>query len=60
MRVLVVTNDLPPRVGGIQNYVDELCRGLERAGDEVTLYGSSYEGDARWDATTAFFRDAVR
>jgi phosphatidylinositol alpha-1,6-mannosyltransferase len=54
MRVLVVTNDLPPRVGGIQNYVDELCRGLVRAGDDVTLYGSSYEGDARWDAVAPF------
>ncbi|MHB1138708.1 MAG: glycosyltransferase family 4 protein [Microthrixaceae bacterium] len=54
MRVLVVTNDLPPRVGGIQNYVDELCRGLVRAGDDVTLYGSSYEGDAAWDAAAPF------
>lgn len=54
MRVLVVTNDLPPRVGGIQNYVDELCRGLVRHGDDVTLYGSSYEGDAAWDAAAPF------
>ncbi len=54
MRVLVVTNDLPPRVGGIQNYVDELCRGLVRHGDDVTLYGSSYEGDATWDAAAPF------
>ena len=38
MRVLVVTNDLPPRVGGIQYYVDQLCRGLGRAGDQVTVY----------------------
>lgn len=54
MRVLVVTNDLPPRIGGIQYYVDQLCRGLAAAGDEVTLYGSSYEGDAEWDAAAPF------
>jgi phosphatidyl-myo-inositol dimannoside synthase len=54
MRVLVVTNDLPPRIGGIQYYVDQLCRGLAAAGDEVTLFGSSYEGDADWDAQAPF------
>lgn len=41
MRVLVVTNDLPPRVGGIQHYVDRLARGLVDAGDDVVLYGST-------------------
>ena len=41
MRVLIVTNDLPPQVGGIQYYVDQLARGLAAAGDEVTLYGST-------------------
>ena len=49
MRVLVITNDLPPRVGGIQYYVDQLCRGLLAAGDEVTVYGSTYEGAEAWD-----------
>lgn len=41
MRVLVVTNDLPPRVGGIQHYVDELARGMTAAGDDVVLFGST-------------------
>lgn len=41
MRVLIVTNDLPPQVGGIQYYVDQLARGLVDAGDDVTLYGST-------------------
>ncbi len=49
MRVLVVTNDLPPRVGGIQYYVDQLCRGLVDAGDDVTVYGSTSDGAASWD-----------
>lgn len=54
MRVLVITNDLPPRIGGIQYYVDQLCRGLADAGDEVTVYGSSFEGDAAWDSTSPY------
>jgi phosphatidylinositol alpha-1,6-mannosyltransferase len=41
VRVLIVTNDLPPQVGGIQHYVDQLARGLAAAGDDVTLYGST-------------------
>ncbi len=44
MHVLIVTNDLPPRVGGIQYYVDQLARGLVSAGDRVTMYGSSSPG----------------
>lgn len=54
MRILVVTNDLPPRVGGIQYYVDQLCRGLTAAGDDVTLYGSEHPGAAEWDAAAPF------
>ncbi len=54
MRVLVVTNDLPPRIGGIQYYVDQLSRGLSEAGDDVTLYGSSYEGHSAWDRAAPF------
>ncbi len=49
LRILVVTNDLPPRVGGIQYYVDQLSRGLIDAGDEVVLLGSSHPGAAEHD-----------
>ena len=49
MHVLFVTNDLPPRVGGIQYYVDQLARGLVAAGDEVTVYGSTAPGWQDWD-----------
>jgi phosphatidylinositol alpha-1,6-mannosyltransferase len=52
--VLVVTNDLPPRVGGIQYYVDQLARGLVAAGDEVVILGSSSEGAAAWDADAPY------
>ena len=54
MRVLVVTNDLPPRVGGIQYYVDQLGRGLVSAGDEVVLLGSSSEGADAFDRTAPY------
>ena len=54
MRVLVVTNDLPPRVGGIQYYVDQLCRGLAAAGDDVVLYGSESEGWRGHDAVAPY------
>jgi phosphatidylinositol alpha-1,6-mannosyltransferase len=54
VRVVVVTNDLPPRVGGIQYYVDQLCRGLGRAGDEVTVYGSTSEAAAEFDAAAPY------
>lgn len=49
MKVLVVTNDLPPQVGGIEYYVDQLCRGLVAAGDEVMVYASDQRDAAMWD-----------
>ena len=54
MRILVITNDLPPRVGGIQYYVDQLARGLAASGDEVVMYGSTFDGAAAWDAAAPF------
>lgn len=54
MRILVITNDLPPRVGGIQYYVDQLCRGLVAAGDEVVLLGSTSPGAATHDRNAPY------
>lgn len=54
MHVLVITNDLPPRVGGIQYYVDQLARGLANAGDEVTVYGSTSPGWEEFDAAAPY------
>lgn len=54
MRVLVVTNDLPPQVGGIEYYVDQLCRGLCAAGDEVLVFASDQPGASSWDAAAPF------
>jgi phosphatidylinositol alpha-1,6-mannosyltransferase len=54
VRILVVTNDLPPRVGGIQYYVDQLCRGLVAAGDQVVVHASSSPGWEAFDADAPY------
>ena len=42
MRTLVVTNDFPPRAGGIQAFVHSLASRLPA--DEVVVYASSWKG----------------
>jgi phosphatidylinositol alpha-1,6-mannosyltransferase len=42
-RTLVVTNDYPPRQGGIQSYVHAMVRRMPA--DEVVVYASSLHGD---------------
>lgn len=37
LRVLVVTSQLPPDIGGTSVYAAEMARGLQRAGHEVTV-----------------------
>jgi len=51
-RVLVVTNDFPPRRGGIETFVRELCGRLDPA--EVVVYTARMEGDAAYDAALPF------
>src|SRR5438874_8382335 len=51
MRHLLVTNDFPPKVGGIQSYLWELWRRLPP--DEVTVLTTPYAGTAEWDAEQA-------
>ncbi|MCY3862335.1 MAG: glycosyltransferase family 4 protein [bacterium] len=47
-RHLLVTNDYPPKLGGIQNYLWELWRRLPPA--DVCVLTRSHPGDAEWDA----------
>ena len=47
-RHLLVTNDYPPKLGGIQNYLWELWRRLPP--DDVCVLTRSHPGDAEWDA----------
>ena len=51
-RHLLVTNDFPPKVGGIQNYLWELWRRLPP--DDVVVHTTPYQGSATFDAQQAF------
>jgi phosphatidylinositol alpha-1,6-mannosyltransferase len=49
---LLVTNDFPPKVGGIQSYLYELWTRLPP--DETTVLTTSYAGDKKWDSQRRF------
>src|ERR1700722_5559842 len=51
-RTLIVTNDFPPRQGGIQSFVHELARRLDP--EKLTVYAPRWEGDAAFDAAQPF------
>ncbi|HLR98404.1 glycosyltransferase family 4 protein [Mycolicibacillus parakoreensis] len=53
-RVLLVTNDFPPRPGGIQSYLQEFVVRLVRAGtDEVSVYAPRWAGAEGFDRAAA-------
>lgn len=52
MTSLLVTNDFPPKVGGIQSYLYELWRRLPAAA--TTVLTTPYDGAAAWDAAQTF------
>jgi phosphatidylinositol alpha-1,6-mannosyltransferase len=52
LRTLIVTNDFPPRQGGIQSFVHELARRLPP--DRLTVYAPKWDGDAAFDAAAQF------
>jgi phosphatidyl-myo-inositol dimannoside synthase len=51
-RTLIVTNDFPPRQGGIQSFVYELARRLDA--DRLTVYAPKWDGAAAFDAAQPF------
>ncbi|HEY7008279.1 MAG TPA: glycosyltransferase family 4 protein [Jatrophihabitantaceae bacterium] len=51
-RTLVVTNDFPPRQGGIQSYVHELTR--RQPPGSVVVYASDHPGSAAFDVAQPF------
>ena len=51
-RTLIVTNDFPPRRGGIQSFVHALASGLP--GGTVTVYAPAWDGAAEFDARQPF------
>ncbi|HEY7106521.1 MAG TPA: glycosyltransferase family 4 protein [Acidimicrobiia bacterium] len=52
MTSLLVTNDFPPKVGGIQSYLYELWTRLPP--NETTVLTTSYAGDRKWDSQRHF------
>jgi phosphatidyl-myo-inositol dimannoside synthase len=55
---LLVTNDFPPKVGGIQSYLYELWRRLPP--DETRVLTTSYPDAGEWDAAQPFSIERVR
>ncbi|TFV60584.1 glycosyltransferase family 1 protein [Mycobacterium sp. PS03-16] len=54
-RVLLVTNDFPPRPGGIQSYLEAFVGQLVTAADhEVTVYAPAWKGADAYDRAAAF------
>jgi len=51
-RTLVVTNDFPPRAGGIQAYVHELA--IRQPPGSVVVFASTSPGSAEFDAAQPF------
>ncbi|MGH3282052.1 MAG: glycosyltransferase, partial [Trebonia sp.] len=51
-RTLIVTNDFPPRRGGIQSFVHELALRLDP--ERLTVYAPRWDGDAAFDAAQPF------
>jgi len=54
MKILLVTNDFPPRVGGIQSYLWNIYRRLPDAGVDVRVLAPRFAGDAAFDAAAPF------
>jgi phosphatidyl-myo-inositol dimannoside synthase len=56
-RVLLVTNDFPPRRGGIQSYLVELVSRLAATGEHtLTVYAPRWKDADAFDAQTAGYR----
>lgn len=49
MRLLLVTNDFPPRVGGIQSYLWNIYERLAAAGVEIRVLAPAFPGDGAFD-----------
>jgi phosphatidylinositol alpha-1,6-mannosyltransferase len=56
MHVFVVTNDFPPRIGGINDYVAQLVRRLPAG--SATVFASTFDGAAAYDRT--FPQEVIR
>lgn len=54
-RILLVTNDFPPRRGGIQSYLEQFVNRLAGTGDhEITVYAPRWKGAQEYDLAAPF------
>lgn len=56
MKTLIVTNDFPPKVGGVSHYVDEIVRRF--APGKVRVFAPAWPGAAAFDA--AYPHEVIR
>jgi phosphatidylinositol alpha-1,6-mannosyltransferase len=52
VKILLVTNDFPPRVGGIQNYLWNIYSRLDP--NDVVVLAPAHPGDRNWDQAQPF------
>lgn len=57
MTVLIVTNDFPPHIGGIESFVAQTCGFLD---DDVAVLTSTAPGWAAWDADARYPIERLR
>ncbi len=54
-RILLVTNDFPPRRGGIQSYLEQFVNRLAGTGEhQLTVYAPRWEGARSYDLAAPF------
>jgi len=49
-QTLLVTNDFPPRPGGIQSYLEQFVLRLASVGQEIVVYAPRWKGSVDYDA----------
>lgn len=54
MRILLATNDFPPKVGGIQTYCYELAKNLIPLGEEIVVLAPGVREDLEFDERQNF------
>lgn len=60
MRILLATNDFPPKVGGIQTYSYQLAKNLTFLGEEIVVLAPGVEGDLEFDKKQNFKTIRIR
>ncbi|HEA47489.1 MAG TPA: glycosyltransferase family 1 protein, partial [bacterium] len=54
MRILLATNDFPPKVGGIQTYCYQLAKNLVSLGEKIVVLVPGVEGNLEFDKRENF------